>query len=138
MKVLDTDILSQLYRKHPKVIDHLQRNNDSLAITIINKLEMLKGRIDYIFKASTHDDFWQAQERYRQTEHFLSELPILYFDTTSLDTFQQLVSVSGYRKIGRTDLLIASIVIANNGTLITCNTKDFAKINHLNIENWMD
>ena len=35
------------------------------------------------------------------------------------------------------DLRVASIVIANSATLLTRNTKDFAKIPGLRHENWL-
>lgn len=38
--------------------------------------------------------------------------------------------------IGPNDLIIASIVIAENGTLITHNTKEFSRIKDLKIEDW--
>ncbi len=38
--------------------------------------------------------------------------------------------------IGPNDMIIASIVLANNGTLITNNIKEFSRIEGLKIENW--
>ena len=43
-----------------------------------------------------------------------------------------------YRKIGRADLLIACIALAHNATLVTRNTKDFAVVPGLKLENWAD
>lgn len=41
-----------------------------------------------------------------------------------------------YRRLGQNDLKIAAIVIQNNGTLLTCNQKDFGQIEELRSENW--
>lgn len=38
--------------------------------------------------------------------------------------------------IGPNDMIIASIVLANNGVLITRNTKEFSRIDGLKIEDW--
>jgi len=42
------------------------------------------------------------------------------------------------RKIGRADLLIASIALASSATLATRNLKDFAFVPGLRTENWAD
>ena len=44
---------------------------------------------------------------------------------------------SGVR-IGTMDLRIASIVIANNATLLSANLRDFLRIPSLRVENWLD
>jgi tRNA(fMet)-specific endonuclease VapC len=36
------------------------------------------------------------------------------------------------------DLRIASIALANNGTLLTRNLKDFERIDGLKLRNWLD
>ena len=40
--------------------------------------------------------------------------------------------------IGPNDLIIASIVLANNGILITHNVKEFSRIKNLKIEDWTE
>jgi tRNA(fMet)-specific endonuclease VapC len=42
------------------------------------------------------------------------------------------------KKIGRTDLLIASIALARGATLITRNVRHFQLIPGIRIENWAD
>ena len=138
MIILGTDVLSQLQRNNPRVIERIETSNDSLFITLITKLEMLRGRIDYILKASSVQDILYAQELFVQTEVFLSRLPVLSISDASLSTFVKLQGMPGHRKVGRADLLIASITIANRATLVTRNTKDFNKITGLKVENWMD
>jgi tRNA(fMet)-specific endonuclease VapC len=138
MIILDTDILSQLQRNNLQVLQRLEASDEDVFITLITKLEMIRGRIDYVLKASTAQDILFAQELFIQTEVFLSRLPTLTLEDDSLRTFQQLRKAPGYRKMGRADLLIESIAIVNGATLITRNTKDFSKISGLKIENWID
>ena len=40
--------------------------------------------------------------------------------------------------MGRADLLIAAITLANRATLVTRNLKDFRQVPGLQIENWAD
>jgi tRNA(fMet)-specific endonuclease VapC len=42
------------------------------------------------------------------------------------------------KKIGRADLLIASIARANKAILVTRNLKDFRQVPGLQVENWAD
>ncbi|MGH9677814.1 MAG: type II toxin-antitoxin system VapC family toxin, partial [Candidatus Acidiferrum sp.] len=43
-----------------------------------------------------------------------------------------------FRKIGRADLLIAAITLANRATLVTRNLRHFRVIGGLRVENWAD
>jgi tRNA(fMet)-specific endonuclease VapC len=40
--------------------------------------------------------------------------------------------------IGLSDLLIASIALANNLILVTNNTREFSRVNGLQIEDWLN
>jgi tRNA(fMet)-specific endonuclease VapC len=42
------------------------------------------------------------------------------------------------KKIGRADLLIAAIALANRAILVTRNLKDFRNVAGLPLENWAD
>jgi tRNA(fMet)-specific endonuclease VapC len=42
------------------------------------------------------------------------------------------------RKIGRADLLIACIALANGATFATRNVRDFKLVPGLRVENWVD
>lgn len=128
MQILDTDTLSYLFNSHPRVLQRLNDTHDLTVITVISKIELLKGRNDLI----------RAQGLLERTEVFLSNLPTLYFDTRAVEVFRELSKHSSYRKVGRADLLISSIAPANQATLITRNAKDFRKIKNLKLENWID
>jgi tRNA(fMet)-specific endonuclease VapC len=41
-------------------------------------------------------------------------------------------------KIGRADLLVASIALANRATLVTRNLRHFREVPGLSLENWVD
>ena len=52
--------------------------------------------------------------------------------------FDRLRSHKKLVKIGRSDLLIASIALAHQATLVTRNVRHFRQVPGLNVENWAD
>jgi tRNA(fMet)-specific endonuclease VapC len=52
--------------------------------------------------------------------------------------FDRLRQNKRLKKIGRGDLLIASIALAHRATLVTRNVRDFRQIPGLQVENWAD
>ena len=60
----------------------------------------------------------KAQELFFRTEELLNQLLIVPVSQAASLEFDRLRAVSKYRKIGRADLLIASITLANQATLV--------------------
>jgi tRNA(fMet)-specific endonuclease VapC len=139
MYLLDTDTLTHLYTGNSNVIDRLKSVADpEVGITIITKVEVLRGRIDYLLKAETGVNLLKAQELLFRTEEFLGELLIIPTSQAASIEFDRLRVTSKFRKIGRADLLIASITLANRATLVTRNLRHFKQIPGLKLENWVD
>ena len=63
---------------------------------------------------------------------------IIQIDETVAREFERLRKLKGLRKIGRADLLIASIALANNATLVTRNLRHFRQVPGLTLVNWVD
>ncbi|KYC35441.1 twitching motility protein PilT [Scytonema hofmannii PCC 7110] len=139
MYLLDTDTITHLYAGNTNVIVRLNAvENSEVGITIITKAEMLRGRIEYLIKAETNESLLRAQELLFRTEELLAELLIVPISQSAADEFERLRAVSKLRKIGRADLLIASISLANKATLVTRNIRHFQQIPGLRIVNWVD
>lgn len=139
MYLLDTDTLTYLHVGHPRVTQHLQvAHNSIIATTIITKIELLQGRFDFLLKAATGAELLRAQRLLRQTEELLAHLVIVPLDEVAAVQFEQLRTTKGMRKIGRSDLLIASIALAQKSVLVTRNLRHFRQIPGLIIENWID
>ena len=118
MHLLDTDTISHLHLGHPKVTERLRKLADpAVGITVITKIELLRGRFDYVLKAATGDELLRAERLLKRTEELVEQLRITPFDEIAAEWFDQLRVVSAYRKIGRADLLIASIALAHRATL---------------------
>jgi tRNA(fMet)-specific endonuclease VapC len=139
MYLLDTDTLTHLHTGNSNVVDRLKLVADEeVGITIITKGEVLRGRIDYLLKAETSASLLKAQELLFRTEALLTDLLIVPIDRIAALEFDRLRDVSKFRKIGRADLLIASITLANRATLVTRNLRHFKQIPGLKLENWVD
>jgi len=105
MYLLDTDTLTHLYAGNSNVVERLNAVEDSeIGITIITKVEVLRGRIDYLVKAETGVDLLKAQELLFRTEELLSDLFIVPISQAASVEFERLRAVSKFRKIGRGDL----------------------------------
>jgi tRNA(fMet)-specific endonuclease VapC len=139
MYLLDTDTLTHLHAGNSNVVERLRSVADEeVGISIITKVEVLRGRIDYLLKAETGEGLLKAQELLFRTEALLNDLLIVPVDRAASIEFDRLRSVSKFRKIGRADLLIASITLANRATLVTRNLRHFKQISGLKLENWVD
>ena len=139
MYILDTDTLTHLHAGHPRVIQHLREVDDpAVGITIITKIEMLRGRFDFVLKAATGAELLRAQQLLTRTEELLAQLLILPLDEPVAVQFERLQASSKLRKIGRADLLISSIALTQRATLVTRNLRHFQQVPNLKVINWVD
>jgi tRNA(fMet)-specific endonuclease VapC len=121
------------------VIAHLRTVDDPIVgTTVITKGELLRGRIDFLLKAATSVELLRAQQWFTRTEELLAQILVIPFDQTAARQFERLRTSRAYRKLGRADLLIASIVLANRATLVTRNVRHFRQIQGITVVNWVD
>lgn len=137
MHILDTDTFTHIQRINQNVLRQLEQN-DLVGITLITKGEILRGRIDYLLKAENSEKLEKAQKLFFESEKLIAQFPIISFNQRSLEKFDEFRQNSKYRKIGRADLLIASICLANRAVLVTRNVKHFTQFPNLEVENWVD
>lgn len=109
-----------------------------MAITVVTRIEVLQGRFAAILKAANQLELLQAQRRLALTEASLQPIQIIMIDEEAAIRFEQLLKEKRIRKIGRGDLLIASIALARKAILVTRNLKDFQLVPGLQAENWAD
>lgn len=139
MHLLDTDTLTHLHAGHPRVVEHLRSLTDpDVGTTIITKIELLRGRFDYVLKAATGIDVLKAQDRLTRTEDLLAQIVVVPFDERAAGQFDHLRLVPALNKMGRADLLIASIALARRATLVTRNVRHFRPVPGLVVVNWVD
>ncbi len=138
MFVLDTDTLTYLLHGNARVVERRSQVTEDVVLTVVTRIEVLQGRFASVLKAADGEQLLLAQQRLAESEGQLASFDVLPFDAAAAAEFDRLRGVRGLKKIGRSDLLIASIALANKATLVTRNVKDFGKVPGLKIENWAD
>src|SRR5437867_12467719 len=140
MYVLDTDILSLLFAGHPPVLGRQTTVPSSeIAITIVTRIEVLQGRFDFLLRAASGDELLRAQDWLDRTVRSLAQVEtVIAIDVATAAQFDSLRKNKKLKKIGRRDLLIAAISLAERPTLVTRNLKDFRHVPGLQVENWAD
>lgn len=127
--ILDSDTIIYYLKGMPKVIQHLENVSlDLLNTSIITHAELHFGALN-----STH-----KKRNLDVIQAFLSKIPIIPFCEKASQVFAEhkaLLKKNG-TIIADMDLMIASICLHNQMTLVTNNIKHFARINKLKIENW--
>ncbi len=130
MACLDSDFVIAAIRKNQSVASayaELASEQSPLKTTIITSCELYHGA----YKTGSSRNVKAVRE-------ILSTLEILPLSTEAAQIFGRLNA--GLQTQGKTvdgfDLLIASICIANNETLVTRNGKHFEKIKELETKKW--
>lgn len=117
-------------------------NNSSLAVT--NRLASLQPD-DIVISTITQLELYYGAYRSVQLERnlailqrFFSQFNIIHLDSAAAIIAGRLrasLAASG-TPIGPYDVQIAAIAMANNLILVTHNTREFGRVNELQIEDW--
>ncbi len=138
MTLLDTDALTLYFAAHPRVMEKVRAAQDAPRTSIVSRIEVLQGRFDSVLKARDGDQLLTAQERLAAAERGLARFQIIPFNAAAAIAFDRPRQNKKVRKIGRADLLIASIALAHGATLVTRNLYHFRQVPGLQVENWAD
>jgi predicted nucleic acid-binding protein len=139
MILFDTDTVTHFSYGNANVRRKIEEMGDEqLAIAIITRNEILRGRADSLLKAANEEELARAAERFRQAEEMLSDFLVVPFNEDAIKHFGRLRKQKNLKKMGRADMLIACIALANSALLVTRNTKDYKGVMGLRIENWVD
>lgn len=124
MFVLDTDHATFYQQGHSALGKHLSLlSPGELATTIVTYEEQVTGRLALVRRAKTSAQRQQAYFWLGRTLDFFCRMPVLQFDERAAGTYQNLAALQ--LRIGTQDLLIASLVLANQATLLTRNLRDY-------------
>jgi tRNA(fMet)-specific endonuclease VapC len=140
MFFLDTDVLSRIHGGNERIAFRIkQEGAQNVAATVVTAIEVLRGRREFLLKASDGKELMRAQELLALSEGLLRKTRrIVPVDTRAAEEFDRLSGIKSLKKIGRADLLIASMALANGAILVTRNSKHFKLVPGLRIENWID
>ena len=139
MILFDTDTLTHFSHGNDNVRRRIAAAGEAeLAIAVVTRNEVLRGRADSLLKAADENELRKAAERFQRTEELLSAFVIVGFDEVSIAHFGTLRRRKEFNKMGRADMLIACIALACNALLVTRNTRDYKDVAGLRLDNWVD
>lgn len=130
--LLDTNICVAIIRRKPStVLERLtQQTPGSVAVSSITVAELTYG----VEKSA------KPEQNRIALEQFLLPLAIIDFDHAAAAAYGD-IRVHLERQglpIGAMDLLIGAHAQSTNRILVTNNTREFARIPHLQLENWLE
>lgn len=129
MIFLDTNIcIYYLNGTVPSVRDHLlDTPPNDIKIPVIVHSELL-----FEIKKKS------AKKNLLKVQRFLEPFEIVKYTSEVSETYAKLrlAAESTGKIVGPNDLLIAAIVVANNGTLVTRNRAEFSRIKSLKLAEW--
>ena len=138
MILLDTDTFSLLMEEHHRIGERFRAATEEVAITLITQIEVLEGRFAFVLRAADSGQLLRAQQWLHKSKDDLASFRIIPFDAAAAAEFDRLKDNKKLKKIGRADLLIACIALAQRATLVTRNLKHFRQVPGLQVENWAD
>ena len=137
--VLDTDTLDHYHHENEKVWQRVKAAGPAkVYVSLPTRVEILQARFEYLRKAANAEELRRAQDWLRESERLLEAWTILPFEEVAYVEFDGLRTMKSLQKIGRMDMLIACIALANVATLVSRNVRDFRLVPRLRVENWVD
>ena len=130
MIFLDSDILSYYFAGNSEIHNKMKETinaGERIALTAMNVYEILKG-----FK-------WRNSKNKEIIFHqFLETVPVFPIDDNVINLATDIYADLKRNEItiSDADILIAAIVINNNGKLISNNKKHYKEIKNLEVINW--
>lgn len=127
--LLDTDICSAHMRRPAKLTHRLIQYTGQVAISAVNLGELYAGA----FKHS------QTNRLLALIADLLQEVRVLNFDAACAERFGQVRGTLLRQGISvpSTDLMIASVALVHDLTLVTHNTADYQSIPGLRLADWL-
>jgi tRNA(fMet)-specific endonuclease VapC len=139
MLVLDTDHVVEYQRGTSPESQRLKRRLDateeSFATTIITVEELMRGWMAAIHRIREPGGQVNAYTRLQRLFRFFATWDVLAWTQEAAAEFE--TSRRAKVRIGTMDLKIASVVLAENATLLTRNKSDFEKVPGLRYEDWL-
>ena len=133
MFLFDTDIITNVLKKRPSEL-------------LLKRLAVVPKRKQYISTITISEIVYGAVKSNRQAYHLdnlenilLPSVNIVGFDTKAAYICGRLRAELEKKRLplDLAGLEIAAITIAGDFTLVTGNTKHFARISELHVENWL-
>jgi predicted nucleic acid-binding protein len=129
VKILDTDISTEILRGNERVIEARRRAVDEVATTWVTACELAYGAA----KSRAPD------KNQTLVNEFLATLPVIGLDLPSAERFGRLKAEleRGGNILADADLMIAAITVARGASLVTGNRRHYERIEALRVEDWI-
>ena len=126
--LLDTNVLIHAVRGRPPAVRaRLQRESpEDVAVSSITVAELWYGAEKSPSPARKRDA-WKA---------VIEPFQVLAFDRDAAEHHARIRYLLRHKPIGERDLLIASIALAHDRTLVTHNAEEFSRVTRLHVEDW--
>lgn len=128
--LLDTNTCVFALKQRGRVVERLRAcSPEDVGVAIITVAELWSGARKSARSAETR----------REIDAFLGPLEVLPFDAAAAESYAELrlrLEKAG-RPIGERDLLIASIGVARELTVVTHNVSEFGRVPGLGIDDWV-
>ena len=139
MYVFDSDHLSILQRQAGEEFGNLMGRCSATSasdffVTIVSFHEQVNGWTKYVARAKDARSLVRGYAKLEGILDSFARAQVLPFSDSAADVYEELRSQRA--RVGTMDLRIASIVIANQMTLLTRNTVDFERIPDLAFADW--
>lgn len=131
MYMLDTNICIYIIKKKPLEIIEKFRSFSASEIGISS---ITLAELEYGVSKSQH-----VEKNREALAMFVSPLEILDFDSSASAVYGEIraeLEKTG-NIIGSMDMLIAAHALSVNATLVANNIKEFERVKHLRVENWV-
>lgn len=129
--LVDTDVLSEFLRDHPKVIKNVSsylEEYEAISISIITYYEILNGLL--------YKDARKQLAKFNRFAELNKIVPLTVSATKRAAEIYAGLKKAG-QPIGHTDCLIAGIALVNGLQLATNNSDHFERIKGLDIVDWL-
>jgi len=129
---LDTNIIIYFIKgSFPALLKHLKKVPEASIVLP----SVVLAEIEYGARKS--NDYDKTIKTYKAFTSFFQTAP---FEWSASETYGKIRAdlESKGCMIGANDCMIAAIVLANDGVLVTHNTKEFERIEGLNVEDWTE
>ena len=134
MYLLDTNILSELIKKHPSPLVLSQLGSKPAHTLFTSSICIMELRFGSALREN-FETFWQ-----RIVKEIISRVNIIPIGETEAlaagDILADLRKTGNI--IGLEDVLIAASAITNQYTVVTANTRHFSRIKGLLVEHWLE
>jgi tRNA(fMet)-specific endonuclease VapC len=136
--ILDTDHISLLLGNYPQVRDRVLKSKSECSITVISVQEIFNGWVGQLNRVENEAYKIEIYQRLHLTTQFIQQMPVLNYEQTASIQYQQIIKANpilAKRRLEK-DMRIAAIALANGGTIVTRNKRDFELVPELVVEDW--